>query len=494
MFAEHLPILQVILPLMAAPICLIVRRSTFAWLIALLASTLSFAISLSLLTQVYSSGPISYLLGNWAAPWGIEYVVDLVSAFVLVVVSGIGTAVLLYAQESVTKEIRSDRIYLFYTMYLLCLSGLLGIAITGDIFNLFVFLEVSALSTYVLISLGQDKRALTAAYNYLIMGTVGATFYIIGVGMIYVMTGSLNMADLALILPTLSDTTTILAAFAFITIGICLKLALFPLHFWLPNAYTFAPSVVTAFLAATATKVAVYSLIRLYFTVFGQTGLLQDLPVANILMVFAVIAMFAGSAVAIFQKNLKRMLAYSSLAQIGYMILGISLITAAGLSGGLIHIFNHAIMKCALFLVMGCVFYRVGSVKIDDFAGLGKEMPLTMAAFVVAGLSIIGVPSTVGFISKWVLITAVLNEGLWPIAVLILASSLLAVFYIWRIVEQAYFKPAPEGRPAVIEAPISMLIPMWGMAGASIYFGINGNMTVRLSNYAANLLMNGVAQ
>lgn len=493
MSVDQLPILQVVLTLLAAPLCVIIRHNTAVWLFSLIVASATFAIAMTLLTMVVESGPISYAVGGWPPPWGIEYVVDLLDAFVLVVVSGIGAVVLLYAKESVEKEIREDRIYLFYTMYLLCLCGLLGITITGDVFNLFVFLEISALSTYVLISLGQDRRALTAAYNYLIMGTVGATFYIIGVGMLYVMTGSLNMADLALILPTLSDTTTVLAGLAFMTIGICMKLALFPLHFWLPNAYTFAPSVVTAFLAATATKVSVYALIRIAFTVFGETDLLETLPIANIMMVLAVIAMFAGSAVAIYQQNLKRMLAYSSLAQVGYMILGISLLTAAGISGGLIHIFNHAIMKCALFLVMGCVFYQVGSVRIQDFAGLGKQMPVTMAAFVVSGLSIIGVPATVGFISKWVLITAVLNEGLWFVAVLILASSLLAVFYIWRVVEQAYFKPAPEGRE-VTEAPLSMLVPMWIMCGLSVWFGLDGGTTVRVSNMAANFLIGGGAQ
>ena len=197
MLLSNLPALQVVLPLVAAPICLILRRSDWSWLCAVLVTWACLAISICLLLQVLSSGLISYPIGDWAAPWGIEYKVDILSAFLLVIVSSIGAIVLPYAHSSVSSEIPEARIYLFYTMYLLCLCGLLGIAITGDAFNLFVFLEVSSLSSYVLISMGRYRRSLTAAYRYLIMGTVGATFYIIGVGMMYMMTGTLNMTDLA---------------------------------------------------------------------------------------------------------------------------------------------------------------------------------------------------------------------------------------------------------------------------------------------------------
>ncbi|MDP6121150.1 MAG: proton-conducting transporter membrane subunit, partial [Rhodospirillales bacterium] len=321
MIAAHLPALQVVVPLISAPLCLVLRRPRAAWAVALAVSWFALAVALSLLVEVLVGGPISYPIGDWAAPWGIEYRVDRVSALVLVIVTAIGAVLMPFARTSVAHEIASDRAYLFYTMYLLCLTGLLGIAITGDVFNLFVFLEISSLSSYVLISIGQDRRALSAAYNYLVMGTVGATFYVIGVGMLYMMTGTLNMADLATRLPAVADTRTILMALAFLTVGLSLKLALFPLHMWLPNAYTHAPSVVTAFLAATATKVAVYALIRIYFTVFGEVDLFESTPMGPILMLLALTGMFTASAVAIFQNNLKRMLAYSSIAQIGYMVL-----------------------------------------------------------------------------------------------------------------------------------------------------------------------------
>ena len=218
MISAHLPALQVVIPLLSAPICVILRRGYPSWLLSLFVSWLSFAISVNLLGQVLANGPISYLLGGWAAPWGIEYKVDILSAFVLLLVSGIGAVIMLFAPQSVESEIKKDRISLFYTMYLLTFAGLLGIAITGDAFNLFVFLEISSLSTYVLVSLGTSKRAMTAAFRYLILGTVGATFYVIGVGLMYQMTGTLNIADLAERLPAVAETRTILISIALIKI------------------------------------------------------------------------------------------------------------------------------------------------------------------------------------------------------------------------------------------------------------------------------------
>ena len=238
-----------------------------------------------------------------------------------------------------------------------------------------------------------------------------------------------------------------------------------------------------------ATKVALYLLSRILFTIFNAYFAFGIIPLGDILMVLALAAMFVASTVAIFQDNIKRMLAYSSIAQIGYMILGISFYTATGLTAGILHLFNHALMKGGLFLALGCVFYRIGSVRIDDMAGIGREMPWTMAAFVVGGLGLIGVPLTVGFISKWYLIQAALELGWWPIAVLVLAASLLAVIYVWRVVEAAYFKPAPAGREAVTEAPLSMVIPTWTLIGASIYFGIHTELTVGVAGRAALSLL-----
>ena len=487
---HHFPVLLVLVPLLAAPVCALVRHARVAWFIALAAIWSSFGIALSLLGRVYAEGVISYELGGWVAPYGIEYRIDLLNAFVVVIVTAIGAVVTPYALQSVERELRESDLALFYSAFVLCFTGLLGIAVTGDVFNVFVFLEVSSLSAYALIGMGQDRRALKASFQYLIMGAVGATFIVIGIGMMYVMTGTLNMADLAERLPEVGANRTIPVAFAFLTVGISLKLALFPLHLWLPNAYTYAPSAVTAFIASTATKVAVYMLLRFFFTVFGPTFSFEVMQLDMVLLPLALVAIFSMSLVAIFQRNIKRMMAYSSVAQIGYMVLGISMASVTGLTAGILHLFNHAMMKGALFLALGCVMYRIGSVDIEAMRGLGKRMPWTMAAFVGAGLSLIGVPLTVGFISKWYLIQGALERGWWPVAALVLLTSLMAVVYIWKVVEVAYFEEFPGDQDHPIdEAPLGLLVPTWVLVAASFYFGIDASFTTNAAGAAARSLL-----
>jgi multicomponent Na+:H+ antiporter subunit D len=351
-----------------------------------------------------------------------------------------------------------------------------------------VFLEISALSSYTLIALGTDRRALTASYQYLIMGTIGATFIIIGVGLMYMMTGTLNMYDLAQRLPEVHNTKTVLSAIGFFIVGVCLKLALFPLHLWLPNAYAFAPSIATAFLAATSTKVAVYVLIRCVFSIFGIEFVSTVLPINEIFVVLGLAGIFAASVSAIYQLDIKRLFAYSSVAQIGYIILGLAIGSQLGLTSALLHLFNHALMKATLFLAIGSVVYRIGSSQLSHFAGLGKQMPWTMAAIVVGGLSLIGVPLTVGFVSKWYLVLALIERGWWPLTVLVLVSSLLALIYVWRIVEWIYFSQPRIIIDDIREAPISQLIPVWFLVLANIYFGIDTSLTVGLSKIAAKSL------
>lgn len=455
---------------------------------AILVSAGAFLVSCALLQEVLATGVISYELGGWAAPWGIEYRIDQLNAYLLLLVSGISTIVLVASQTSISKELPENRLTYFYTAYLLCLTGLLGILATADAFNVFVFLEISSLASYTLIAIGTDRRALTASYQYLIMGTIGATFIIIGVGLMYMMTGTLNMYDLAERLPAVYESKTVLSAFGFFIVGVCLKLALFPLHLWLPNAYAYAPSITTAFLAATSTKVAVYVLIRYVFSVFGIDFVQMSLPLDDIFLILGLSGIFAASISAIYQLNIKRLFAYSSVAQIGYMILGLAIGTQLGLSATLLHLFNHALMKAALFLAIGAVVYRIGSAQLNHFAGLGKKMPWTMAAIVIGGLSLIGVPLTVGFVSKWYLVSALLERGWWPVAVLILISSLLAVIYVWRIIEWVYFTKPRIILDNVKEAPLGQLIPIWFLVLANIYFGIDTRLTAGISKIAAESL------
>jgi multicomponent Na+:H+ antiporter subunit D len=485
---EHLPVLLVLVPLVAAPLAALSRHPRLAWAIATAASWWALFAALSLLNRVLLDGPVSYAMGGWPAPWGIEYHIGLPNAFVLVIVATIGAVVTPFARLSVEHELERHRIVLFYTAYILCLTGLLGIAATGDAFNVYVFLEISSLSAYALLSLGRDRRSLTASYQYLIVGSVGATFILIGIGLMYVLTGTLNIADLAERLQALPPTRTLQVAFTFLTVGFSLKLALFPLHLWLPNAYTFAPSAVSAFIAATATKVAVYMMLVFFFTIFGTTFTFEVMGLDRILMPLALIGILAASTVAIYQVNIKRLLAYSSVANIGYTVVGISLASVAGLSAGIIHLFNHSLIKGSLFMAMGAVMYRVGSVRIEALAGLGRRMPWTMAAFVVSGLSLIGVPLTVGFVSKWLLVRAALEQGLWLVAVIVLVGSLLAAVYVWRVVEAAYFGSAPEDS-TVEEAPLGLLLPLWTLTLANVFFGINATLTSELATRAAEQLM-----
>lgn len=487
--APHLPALQVVIPLIAAPLTVLLRRRDLAFAVTLIATWIAFAISIMLWLSVAETGTISYAIGSWPPPWGIEYRVDRLSSFVLVLVSGIAAIVLPYSRASVEVEVPPQQHYLFYTMFALCLTGLLGITITGDAFNVFVFLEVSSLSTYVLIALGRDRRALVASYQYLIMGTIGATFIVIGVGLLYLMTGTLNLADMGVRIASVEGTRPVLVSLAFLTVGISLKLALFPLHQWLPDAYAFAPSATSAFLAATATKVAVYVLLRFYFSVFGQSQVFGLLPMQEMMLILALAGVFFTSTIAIFQTDLKRLFAYSSVAQIGYIILGLSFGSHNGLTATIVHLFNHGITKGAIFMLLGAVALRMGGTSLSRIQGLGKTMPWTSFGIVVCGLSLIGVPGTAGFISKWFLLLAAVEKEQWWLVLLIVASSLLAIAYVWRFVEAAYLREPREDTVNVGEAPWSMLLPTTVLVVATVYFGLDTSFTVGSATEAAVFLM-----
>lgn len=494
MIREQLPALLILVPMLGAPLCVLFRHALASWVIAFATNVFAVYAAWQLLQQVRTDGVIRYKLGGWAAPAGIEYYIDVLNAAVLLLVSAISALVLLYAFRSVQKAVARGRHHLFYSAWLLCVTGLLGIVITGDAFNVFVFLEVSSLATYMLISFGQDRRALTACFRYLVMGSVGASFILIGIGFLYAATGSLNMVDLAARIPDSESQRAVLVAFSFICMGVMIKAAIFPLHAWLPNAYTFAPVAVTAFLAGTATKVSLYVLLRFFFSIFGYEYSFGQMFLNGILLPAAVAGFVLMSLVAIFQTDLRRMLAYSSVAQLGYIVAGISLASQTGLTAGIVHIFNHALIKSALFMAVGCIIYQVGHVHAPSFDRLLKTMPLTCTAFIISGLGLIGVPLTVGFVSKFTLIEASMERGWWLIAALVLVSSLMAVLYVGRVIEIMIFResrqPVPE-TSGLREAPVSMLIPMYVLVAIGLYFGINGGVTLSLAGDAATHLLGG---
>ncbi len=489
--ATHLPALQVVVPLLAAPLTVLLRRRSVAFVVALAASWSALAIAIALWLQVGANGTISYAIGNWPPPWGIEYRVDRLNAFVLVLVSGLAALVLPYSRASIEREVSPQQHYLFYTMFALCLAGMLGMTITGDAFNIFVFLEISSLSSYVLIALGRDRRALVASYRYLIMGTIGATFIVIGIGLLYLMTGTLNLADMARRMPSVQGTRPVLAALAFLTVGICLKAALFPLHQWLPDAYTSAPSAVSALLAGTATKVAVYVLLRFYFSVFGPWAVFDRLPMQEVLLALGLAGMFGASTMAFFQRDLKRLFAYSSVGQIGYIVLGLSFNSQAGLTAAIVHLFNHGLAKSAIFMLIGAVAMVMGGTTLARIQGLAKRMPLTSFGIVICGLSLIGVPGTAGFVTKWYLILAAMEKGQWWLVFLIVASSLLALAYVWRFVEAAYFHEPRSDIATEAGIPWHMAVPAGLLVLASIGFGLNTEFTVGSAAQAAAHLLGG---
>ena len=491
MIAAHLPALAVVIPLAAAPLIVLLRHAGVAWVIAVAASWSAFGACLMLAAQVTDAGVVSYAMGNWPPPWGIEYRVDALSAFVTVLVSAVGAAVAPYALQSVADEVPREQRYLYYAVHCLCLAGLLGMTMTGDAFNLFVFMEIASLAMYVLIALGRDRRALLASYQYLILGTIGATFYVIGVGLLYLETGTLNIADMAARLPVIASERPVLAALAFVTVGMSLKLALFPLHLWLPNAYAYAPSAATAFLAATATKVSVYVLLRYYFTVFGAGLVVESLPVPEILLALSIAAIVTASLVAVWQTDFKRLLAYSSVAQIGYVTLGIGLASVDGLTASVTHLFNHGITKGALFLLVGGVVLRAGGADLPRLRGLGRTMPLTALGITLAGLSLIGVPGTAGFVSKWYLVLGAIDAGMWWLAALIVLTSLIAVVYVWRFVEAAYLSEPGEHSPRPGEAPPAMLAVSWVMVAACVWFGFDTSFSAEGARRAAMLMLGG---
>ena len=470
---------------------MLLKPSGLARAAAVAASLFAFAIAITMTIGVLDGHVYTYKMGSWSAPYGIELAVDRFSALLLLVVTGASTFALLAGRRSVDADIGDSRQPLFYSAWLLALAGLSGIPVSADAFNIFVFMEISSLASYVLIAGGSDRRALPAVFKYLIMGTIGATFYLIGVGLIYLMTGTLNMADMGQRINDVVDVNPLIVAAGFITVGLALKAAVFPLHVWLPNAYTYAPNTVTVFLAACGTKVSIYLLLRFDLFVFQGNLAGHGFHFGAFLMPLAVLGILVGSGVAMFEKDIKRLLAYSSIAQIGYILLGASFITVAGLTASTLHIFNHALAKGALFLAVCCLATQCTGYKLSQLGGAAKKMPWTAGALVVAGFSLIGIPGTAGFISKWYLISAAYEQGPLGIAliVVLVVSSLMAVVYIWRIVESIYFAEPTADLTAVREAPIVMLALTWVAALTNIYFGLSPELPVSLSTSAANTLL-----
>jgi multicomponent Na+:H+ antiporter subunit D len=492
--SEQFPALIIVVPLLGAFLTPIIgwryRQLCRPWALMILAIPL--CASCETLLEVVRTGPFSYNLGGWAPPWGIEYRVDYLSGLMLVLIAAIGLLAAFNAKPGITMDIRGKESQ-FYTLLLLQITGLLGIVITGDLFNVFVFLEISSLSGYGLIAHGEDGAPM-ATFNYIIIGTIGASFYLLGVGYLYMATGSLNIADLAAILPNLYHSKVILVGFAFFTTGVAIKMGLFPLHVWMPDAYTTAPGPVSTLIAPLMTKVAAYILIRIMFTLFQPEFSISVVPVATILGWMAVVAIIIGGIKALAQTDIKRMVTYIMIAEVGYIVMGISVMNRPGLTGAILHIVNDACMIFCLFLVIGAISYKGHGREIYHFQHLNKKMPFTMAAFVIVALSMCGIPPACGFFSKWYLIMGTIMAKQWIFSITLLGSSLVNGVLFFRIIEKAYLAPPEDGahdhdpeEEDIVrdEAPASMLIPILITAAIIIILGpLSGKIIAAVIQHA----------
>ena len=487
MIQNHLPILTIAIPLFSAFLISISmgrnNKGVYLLLVAAMFGTFITAY-MTLLQVIKSNVAIHYQLGGWQPPFGIELVIDHLSGMMLVLISGIAFLTAVYSFHPVKKNI-ADRIHHYYTLYCLLVSGLLGMAATGDAFNLYVLLEISALASYALLASSRGL-AYFSTFKYIIMGTIGAGFYLLGIGYLYIMTGSLNMADLSGLLShdLMLSSITIKIGFILMIIGIWIKMAFFPLHGWLPNVYTYATTTTSSLIAPLMTKVSVYIMIRLMFSIFSVQFVFHTLQYSQVVIWLACAAIFFGSVNALSQRNLKRMLCYIIVAEVGYMVGGVWLGNESGLTGAVYHILADSMMTLCLFMAAGAFLFQTGRESIDAMTNIFRKMPITAIVFLVGGFSIIGIPPTCGFFSKWYLITGAIQADQWIFVVSLIFSSLINCIIFFRIIEIGYFPKFQKGKKKdddnddkvkINEVPLTMLIPMVITAISLIVIGFYTN-------------------
>jgi len=489
------PALVVVVPLLSAFLISAAgwANKRLCFPIAVVALAISTYSCFGLLVRVLNEGVVVYRWAGWDPPWGIAYYVDHLNALVLTVVAVVSLINLVATKKSIDEEF-PDKLGPFYSLYVLMVTGCLGIVATGDAFNLYVLLEISALTGYGLLAMGSKGRAPLSTLNYLYMGTIGACFYLLGIGYLYIVTGSLNMVDIAGILPSLYQSKAVMAAFIICMVGVWLKMALFPLHAWLPNAYTYAPSAASSLIAPLATKVMIYVMIRLILTVFTPEFAFTTLSVSNAVVWLAVIAIVVGAVLALQERSLKKMLTYVIVAEVGYMVGGAWLGNSAGMTGAILHIVNDALMTLCVFLAVGNIVYKAKGHCFEDLQGLFRKMPFTMGGFVIGALSIIGVPPTCGFFSKWYLISGAIKAGQYHFMAALLFSSLVCVVLFFRIIEIGYYEPFSEEHghghghhqePSMEEAPLSMVVPLLIVAAGLVVVGLyTGDIVEHIIRFA----------
>lgn len=465
-FGVHSPVYIVLLPLSASLLCLAlsrIHRTLGAWVVqlSLLGAFLS---SMESLREVLAEGgkSIHYWMGNWQPPIGIEFAIDPLNTSVLCMITFISLVVSFYGKPFLQNE---DWLHYggYYTLYGLLTVGLCGMTVTGDVFNMYVYLEIMSLSGYGLIALG-GKKSMVAAFRYLLVGTIGASFYLIGIGYLYAMTGSLNMADISERIQPFVHTPLFAFAIACFLIAFGIKMALFPLHGWQPDSYTYSHPGAAGLISGCMSKVPAYAMIRYFFYVFGiHNSAMQAL--LNVLGIMGICGILIGSVMALAQYDFRRMLAYSSVAQLGYIAVGMAMGNTYGYIGAVLHLINHAFMKCCLFLVIGGITYRFGEVNLYRLGGLNRKMPVSSVAVALAVLSMVGIPPTCGFFSKWYLMMGSYESQQYIYIAVLVVSSLLNAIYYFRIIEQMFVQ-REASLPEIHEAgtgfglPLNMIIPI----------------------------------
>ena len=445
MFSNNLPALGIILLLMTAYLLPLLSSKHLKAGQAVAGTVLALATCFSavLFRQSVSSGPVYYAMGGWEAPWGIEIAITPLSAFMMLVVTGISCGIAL-SLPGEQREWSNRKAGWYSTLVLLLIAALLGMTMANDLFNLYVFSEVSTLAACALVAAKKDRNSTDAAFKYLMLGAIGSAFLLFAIGITYVVTGHLNLGFAAAVFAS-SQLHPIIpwVMSSFYLVGFGIKAGLFPLHVWLPDAHSSAPTTASALLSGVVVKVYAIVMARVFFGLFGLEAL-ETMGVSNMVRILAALSIIAGSIFALVQTDIKRMLAYSTVAQIGYIFLGLGL-GVVGVAAALYHVLAHGLMKAILFLTAGKVIEFRGSRDISGFDGIGKVLPMPMISFTLAAMSMIGLPMLAGFATKWYLFTAGLEANIYWVPVLIILSGLLNAAYFLPIVWRVWFGEPPEG-------------------------------------------------
>jgi len=440
------------------------RIKSFADILGNLGTLGLFVLSLYSILLVNINKVLVYKIGGWIPPVGICMVLDGLTSFMLVTVNLVSFLVALYSIDYMEKYTEK---YRFYTLFMLMVAGMNGIIVTGDLFNLFVFLEIASIASYALVAFGTEAEELEASFKYAIMSSVASSFVLLAIAILYSYTSTLNMADISLVLSQKGKNTIIAFATVLFLAGFGLKAALVPFHAWLPDAHPSAPASISAMLSGVLIKVlGIYSLIRLLFNVIGINN-----NISSLLMFLGSISMIIGVFLAISQWDFKRLLAYHSISQIGYVILGIGLGTPLGILGGLFHLFNHSLFKSLLFLNSGALTYSLGTRDLRHMGGLRQNMPVTANTNLVASMCIAGIPPFNGFWSKLVIIFACIQANNFGYALLAVIASILTLASFMKVQKYAFFGILNSTLEKAKEVPLAMRVSMVALAAICVFGG-----------------------